>query len=96
MGRILDVVEYEGPPPQGPISMRVGRSQPSHNGPPTSPGGGLHLSGVRSEFLDQFGGHHHAPDGAKYRYDNCFKIITAKRTFLLCAPVSHFWFCWIT
>ena len=69
------MLEYEGQPHHG-LSMRGHRSS-SHAGQPLSPGpGGLNLSLGDPTFLDG------------KRYDHCFKIITAKRTFLLCAPVS--------
>lgn len=76
LGRILDVLEVEAPVPGA--SPRMGRSTSLANmnspEPATSPPAeGLGLSG--------FGGNR--------QLEHCFKIITAKRTFTLCATVSH-------
>ena len=89
IARILDVMEFDGKVGGGPVALRViGRSQSQLNASASgssanaSASAGLGLSGMKSEGLEGS-----AAEGGK-KYDHCFKVITAKRTFLLCAPVS--------
>ena len=100
LGRILDVVEYEPPSISSPsLNLRGSRSHSVAGG--VSGGASATASGTGAS-LQQSGGpasasmtNSHTVDAAgmhdlKKGYEHCFKIITAKRTYILCATVSTF------
>ncbi|KAM0791888.1 hypothetical protein ACM66B_004143 [Microbotryomycetes sp. NB124-2] len=87
--RILDAIEYEG---GGGNSAGTGRRQ-STLSEPMSPGGGASLSSTMPLASPAGTGSMSTVQGgatsSDRNYENCFKIITPKRTYLVCAPTEE-------
>ncbi|KAM0752503.1 PH-domain-containing protein [Meredithblackwellia eburnea MCA 4105] len=87
LSRILDAIEYD-PTAAAPQRRAGGPLSPPQQSPSTFDGGsGIGGGGPGSGLV---GG----PGGAK-NYENCFKIITPKRTYLVCAPTEEDEIAWL-